>query len=100
MPDIRLTISDELLDALRSGCSVTLNVVTAPNSRRRARSPRAGSLPARILDWAAKRKRPFHTLDVERRFKVSRAHASMLLSRLASSPLPVKRVDRGEYAHQ
>ncbi|MGH7162276.1 MAG: hypothetical protein ACREID_02235, partial [Planctomycetota bacterium] len=66
--------------------------------RRGGSGPRAGSLPARILDWAGGRKRTFTTNDVSRKFKLSRAHASMLLSRLSSGSFPIKRESRGVYA--
>lgn len=51
----------------------------------------------RAIKWAAKRKTNFGTKDVVHKFKVSRAHASMLLSRLAAGPYPIKRVRRGVY---
>ncbi|MGQ0613890.1 MAG: hypothetical protein ACT4PV_09160 [Planctomycetaceae bacterium] len=60
-------------------------------------APRAGSLPARVIAWAGKRSRPFGTNDVSRKFKLSRAHASMILSRLATGPFPIKREKRGLY---
>ncbi len=60
-------------------------------------APRAGSLPARVIDWAGKRSRPFGTNDVSKKFKLSRAHASMILSRLATGPFPIKREKRGLY---
>ena len=63
-----------------------------------AEEPRAGSLPARLIDWAKTRDRPFGTKDVTKKFRQSRAHASMLLSRLANSPYPIDRHKRGVYA--
>ena len=62
--------------------------------------PRAGSLPARVIDWAGKRKKPFGTNDITKRFKLSRAHASMLLSRLANGPYPIEREKRGVYVYR
>ena len=61
--------------------------------------PREGSLPARILDWGEKRGKAFSTADLVRRFKVSRAHASMLLTKLANGPYPIVRRQRGIYEY-
>ena len=63
----------------------------------RKEEPRAGSLPARVIEWAKTRKKPFGTQDITKRFKLSRAHASMLLSRLANGPYPIRRKSRGVY---
>jgi len=58
---------------------------------------RPGSLPARLLSWASGRKRPFGVAEVMKTLKIKRAHASMVLTRVASSG-DLKRVGRGEYA--
>ncbi|MEE8106127.1 MAG: hypothetical protein V3T86_11390 [Planctomycetota bacterium] len=100
----RLTISfpDEVLRALRSGKSITLKVEApgGPANASKLHAPRAGSLPARLISWSSTRKKPFTTSDVERRFHVSRAHASMLLSRMAGGPHPIRRMSRGLYSHE
>ncbi len=95
----KLTIqfSDEVLDALRKVGSITIQLASKEGAVGAA--PREGSLPARILTWAEKRKRPFGTSDVAKRFKLSRAHASMTLSKLANGPYPVRRVRRGVYEY-
>ncbi len=94
----KLTIqfSDDILDALRKAGSITIQLASKESAGGAA--PREGSLPARVLAWAEKRKRPFGCLEVEKRFKLSRAHASMILSRLANGP-PVSRVRRGVYEY-
>ncbi len=101
----RLTIllAGDVLSTLRSGKSATFEVggtrerAAAPAGDNGAR-PKAGTLPARVLGWAKDRKKPFETADIERRFKLSRAHASMILSRLASGS-PIRRERRGLYAY-
>lgn len=105
----RLTIvlPGDALKALRTSQSVTIAAaadmgVRAPASRAaggESGHPRDGSLPARVLGWAKGRKRPFATADIERKFNLSRAHASMLLSRLASGPHAIRREKRGLYAY-
>jgi len=106
----KLTIlfSEEVLDALRSSKSITISMGAGGRDGATARGvrtarggsqqPREGSLPARVLDWAKKRGRPFGTADITKRFKLSRAHASMLLSRLASGPYQIRREKRGRYS--
>jgi len=108
---LTITLSDEVLDVLRANKSLTLRLdapgtgggrKTGRKTRRGAggyEQPRAGSLPARVIDWAAKRKTTFGTNDIAKKFKLSRAHASMLLSRLASGPYPIHRESRGVYSH-
>jgi len=112
--EITLTLSDKVIETLRKERELTLVLETAgrapgrrPATSRKgrrkvaARPPRAGSLPARILAWAEKRgDRLFRAADVMRRFKVSRAHAAMLLTRLASGPHPIERQERGVYAYR
>ncbi|MHC4136118.1 MAG: hypothetical protein ACYS0K_14150 [Planctomycetota bacterium] len=97
---LTIVFSDEVLEALSRTKHIQIRM-TSPGSRRAARAagPRTGSLPARILAWAEKKKRPFNTTDVERRFKVSRAHASMLVGRLANGPYPIERKQRGVYVY-
>ena len=98
----RLTIvlSDEVLEALSRTKHLQIRMRSGrPEKAARATGPRTGSLPAKVLAWAEKRKRPFRTADVERRFKLTRAHASMLLSALARGPHPVRRERRGVYAY-
>jgi len=106
-----IELSDEVLKALVSNKNMTITVThggggAAPKTgsaympARDHVIPREGSLPARILDWSAKRGKPFSTADLVRRFKVSRAHASMLLTKLANGPYPIVRRQRGVYEHQ
>jgi len=66
--------------------------------RRKAGGFREGSLPARILAWAGGRAKTFSTNDVSRKFKLSRAHASMLLSRLSTVDKAIRRAARGVYS--
>ena len=103
----KLTIQfdDEILDALRKSKSITIRLDAARGGRPArggrggSEEPRAGSLPARVIAWSQTRKKPFGTADVTKRFKLTRAHASMLLSRLANGPYPIQRVSRGVYRH-
>ena len=94
---LTLVFSDDVLSALKSSKSITITMAGA--SGKGGGEPRAGSLPARLIDWAKSRGSTFGTRDISRRFKLSRAHASMLLSRLANGPYPVERVRRGVYAY-
>jgi len=96
----KLTIQfgDDVLKALRQSRSITIQLAASGSTAGGDGAPREGSLPDRLLKWAAKRAKPFGTRDIERQFKLSRAHASMLLSRLANGPYPVQRVRRGVYA--
>jgi len=107
--EITLTLSDEVIDTLKQERELELVLefgggkTAAPQKprgrRAKAAAPRAGSLPARILAWAeARGDKPFRAADIMRRFKVGRAHAAMLLTRLAAGPLPVDRMGRGIYA--
>jgi hypothetical protein len=100
---LTITFTEEILDALRKSKSITIRLDAARGSRPAGRGgseePRAGSLPARVISWSQGRKKPFGTADVTKRFKLSRAHASMLLSRLANGPYPIQRVSRGVYRH-
>jgi len=98
---LTIAFSDEVLEALRASKSITIRL---EGSRGRTGGggndePRAGSLPARLIDWAKTRKKTFGTRDVSKRFKLSRAHSSMLLSRLANGPYPIQRERRGIYSY-
>jgi len=112
---LTIALSDEVLDALKASRAITIRLESAggrPGRRAAApakaprgrkpkggmQQPRAGSLPARVIDWASGRTRPFGTKDLVKKFKLSRAHASMLLSRLASGPYPINRERRGVYS--
>ncbi len=98
MGKITIELSDEVLAALRKSRSITIQLMSKGSASGDA-GPRKGSLPARVLAWAEKRKRPFGTSDVAKRFKLSRAHASMTLSKLANGPYAVSRVRRGVYEY-
>ena len=96
---LTIVFSDDVLDALRKAGSLQIQMaggrnVTAPGDE----TPRHGSLPARILDWARARGKPFGAAEVVKQFKLSRAHASMLLSKLANGPYGVEKPRRGVYA--
>ena len=97
---LTIVLSDEVLEALSRTKHLQIRM-TSPGSRKatRAAGPRTGSLPAKVLAWAEKKKRPFRTADVERRFKLTRAHASMLVSSLARGPHPIERKQRGVYVY-
>ena len=106
---LTIALSDEVLEALRTSRSITIRVEASRGGGGGARRPvgpdgfevpRDGSLPRRLIDWAETRTKPFGTKEVVRRFKLSRAHASMLLSRLANGPYPIARERRGVYIHQ
>ena len=103
---LTIALSDEVLEALRTSRSITIRLESGGGGSRTAArrggaldEPRAGSLPARVIDWAKGRKKPFGTKDITKKFKLSRAHASMLLSRLANGPYPIQRARRGVYTY-
>ena len=112
---LTILLSGEVLKALRASKSMTIAVApggggggssrapaprgTAGVGNPRTGEPREGSLPARVLGWAKGRSRPFGTNDIVSKFKLSRAHASMLLSRLASGPYAIRREKRGLYSY-
>jgi len=100
---LTIAFSPEVLDALRTSKSITIRLESArgrgSSSSGGSSEPRAGSLPARLIEWAGTRKKPFGTPDVSKRFKLSRAHASMLLSRLANGSFPIRRERRGVYSY-
>ena len=90
-------MSDDFLAALKASKSITIQLDSAGTNRLRSAE---ASLPARTIEWARSRGRSFGTRDIERKLKVSRAHASMLLSRLANGRFPITRVRRGEYEYR
>ena len=108
-----IEISDDVLKALVASRNLTITLTnpgspTASGGRKSkaaaagspagdSSTPREGSLPARILAWAEKREKDFSTADLVKRFKVTRAHASMLLTKLANGPYPIARRRRGVY---
>jgi len=112
---LTITLSDEVLKALRQAKAITVALDsggrTGPASRAApARQPeatrakngkagpyRAGTLPAKLLSWAGGRKKPFGVPDLMKKFRIKRGHASMLLSYVLKGGA-VKRVGRGEYA--
>ena len=94
---LTLELSVELLDVLLTTGHLQIELAAPRRGKAgQARARKPGSLPARIIEWAKKRKRPFKSADIETRFKVSRAHASVLLARLANGPA-VRRKSRGVY---
>lgn len=109
----RLTIllPGDVLSALRSSKSMTIAVGPGGDRGVRAIAPRAapgggrtgeptaGTLPERVLGWAKNHSKSFGTADITTKFKLSRAHASMLLSRLASGPFAIRRERRGLYRY-
>jgi hypothetical protein len=105
---LTITFSDEILKALRSKKSIQVSTGTAAagragpagggdkGARARPGTFRAGSLPDRLHKWAQGRKRPFGVPDVMKKLRIKRAHASMVLTQVASRGA-VRRVGRGEY---
>jgi hypothetical protein len=101
---LTIAFSPEVLEALRSSKSITIRLESSTGragggGAGGSSEPRAGSLPARLIEWAKGRKKPFGTPDVSKKFRLSRAHASMLLSRLANGPFPIQRSRRGVYSY-
>ena len=98
---LTINISQELLDALVKTKSVTIALgASAPGGGLiGAKQPREGSLPERVLVWAEKRAKTFRVDHVMSRFKLTRAHAAMVLSKLANGPYAIHRPSRGVYAH-
>lgn len=99
----RLTIrlDDAALAAIRTGKNVTINSGRdSPGGGRPENStPTPGTLPAKLLEWAEQSGTTFTGPEVAKRFKLSRAHASMLLSRVTRSGVPIQRIGRGVYGH-
>jgi hypothetical protein len=96
---ITITLSDEIIRILEKQGDLTL----ALDATGAARAPgatgaafREGSLPAKLVQWAQGRKRPFGVRDVMKALRVKRAHASMVLTRVAGSG-HLRRVGRGAY---
>jgi len=102
---LTIKLSDEVLEALRASKTITIALGssgrTSPAARTgtpaEAAQPREGTLPARVLDWAQKRGTTFRTADIQKALGLKRAHASMLLSRLASGGTAMRRVRRGVF---
>ena len=96
---LTIVFSDDVLAALKASKTITISMASAA-ARGGGEEPRSGSLPARLIEWSRGRKGNFGTRDVVKKFKLSRAHASMLLSRLANGPYPIDRVRRGMYTYK
>jgi len=116
---ITITMSEDLLKTLLQTKELTIELGTptsvaagGPKASGRAtpisggfHSPdgfkiaRPGSLPDKVIQWASKKKRHFTTQEVVKQFKLTRGHASMLLSKLVSEPYPVERAGRGIYIY-
>jgi len=102
---LTIKLSDEVLEALRGGKAINIKMATPagrggqPGGGGDAQ-PRPGTLPARLIDWASGLGRSFRTAEVQKQFKLSRAHASMLMSRLAGGAHPIERLQRGVYQHR
>lgn len=99
---LTISFSDDILAALKANKSITIKLDSHRGGARRLgagemEEPRPGSLPARVIEWSQTRGKTFGTQDIVKRFKLSRAHASMLLSRLANGPYPIDRARRGVY---
>ena len=101
MAKLTIEFGEDVLKALRQSRSITIHMAGSGRTVgvNGDETPREGSLPDRLLKWAAKRPKPFGNREIQRQFKLSRAHASMLLSRLATGPYPLERVRRGVYTH-
>ncbi len=110
---LTISLSDDVLKALKAAKSITVALGSAPAGRAARRAVpagkakgakgeaagpyRAGSLPARLLSWAGGRKKPFGVPDVMKAMRIKRSHASMLLTYVRKRG-DVKRVGRGRYA--
>lgn len=106
---ITIAFSDEVLRAMRKGAPIRLAMASAEGASPRAAAPkrrggrgkkatpREGSLPARLAAFANSVGKTFTTAHVSKAFKLSRAHASMLLSKAVASGV-VRREGRGVYA--
>ena len=101
---LTIKLSDEVLEALRGGKAIHIRMAT-PARRGEQHGgggdaqPRPGTLAGRLIDWASGLGRSFQTADVGKHFKLTRAHASMLMSKLAGGAHPIRRVGRGVYRH-
>jgi len=102
---LTITLSDDVLKALREAKAITVALNAggraAPAGKAKSANGnaayRAGSLPAKLMDWAAGRKKPFGVPDLMKKFRIKRGHASMLIAYVTKGGA-VKRVGRGEYA--
>ncbi len=111
MATLTITLSDDVLKALREAKAITVALGTGPAASRaapvatskaangKAGPYREGSLPAKLLSWAGGRKKPFGVGEVMKKLKIKRGHASMLIAYVTKGGA-VKRVGRGEYAAQ
>lgn len=104
---ITISFSDEVLRALRKGAPIKLALVSpggaarmgragATRRSRKAATPREGSLPAKLQEFAKSQGKPFTTANVSEALKLSRAHASMLLVKAVASR-SLRREGRGVY---
>lgn len=104
-----LTFTDDLLKAIRRQGAVKLSLGGGPTPRASARAARGGgrrrasareyregSHLATLSAWSQKQSKPFVTAAAQKVAKVSRAHASMLLSKLVRDGV-LKRAGRGSY---
>jgi hypothetical protein len=98
---LTIAFSAEVLSALQRNKAITISLAAGGGAASRGgpATPRAGSLPARVIEWAQKRAKPFRNTDIEKRFNLSRAHASMVTSKLAASGHPIRRKSRGVYVY-
>ncbi len=94
-----ITLSDDAVAALRTKKSLSIRV-TAGARGGASGDAREGSLAARAVAWAKSGRKEFGTKELARKFQLSRAHASMLLSRLAGGGFPVRRKSRGVYEYK
>lgn len=97
MGTIRLTLAPDIISALARGQTITIALRQGKAGKPEA-LPRAGTFNAKLIAWA-KRRKSFTTRDVVEKFECSRAHASMLLSRLEKGAYPIERISRGVYRH-
>jgi hypothetical protein len=101
---ITITLSDEILEALRAERSITVELDSSGGGGRAkapakapSGSPASASLPGKLVRWAQGRKKPFGVRDVMKALKIKRPHASMVLTRATASG-GLARLGRGKYA--
>jgi len=112
---LSIRMSDEVLAAIKANKSLTINLgggaksgapAAKPAAKRgrkagrkakRASGPREGSHGAKLIEWAAKRGKPFGTPEVVKALKINRGHASMVLASVVAGG-QVVRQGRGVYA--
>ena len=102
MAKLTLEISTEILKLLAKERAITIKLTGGTSGPKPAASdhktPRPGSWMAKIIAWAEERGRPFGAPDLLKRFKkLTRGHASMLLTKLTSGGYPIRRLKRGVY---